>query len=81
MQDIICEWCQYFDTDPPTCLAIYQLQDKFNETGSVVNALHPGQPSVCTEENLTTVAETYAKSPKKSLHHGSAEIDIKQTST
>ena len=77
---VIREWHQYFDTDPPTRLAIYQLRDKFNETGSIVDAPRSGRPSVCTEENLTTVAEAYARSPKKSLRRGSAEIGIKRTS-
>ena len=79
-QDVIRDWNHYFNTDPPTRLAIYKLRDKFDDTGSVVDAPRSGRPSVCTEQNLATVAEAYGKSPKKSLRRASAEIGIKRTS-
>ena len=79
-QNVIRDWNHYFNTDPPTRLAIYKLRDKFDDTGSVADAPRSGRPSVCTEQNLTTVAEAYARSPKKSLRRASAEIGIKRTS-
>ena len=79
-QDAIRDWNHYFNTDPPTCLTIYILRDKFDETGSVADATRSGRPSVCTEQNLATVAEAYGRSPKKSLRRARAEIGIKRTS-
>ena len=79
-QDVIHDWNHYFNTDPPTRLAIYKLRDKFHDTGSVADAPRSGRPSVCTEQNLATVAEAYGRSPKKSLRHASAEIGIKRIS-
>ena len=79
-QDVIRDWNHYFNTDPPTRLAIYKLRDKFDDTGSVADAPRSGRPSVSTEQNLTTVAEAYTRSPKKSLRRASAEIGIKRTS-
>ena len=79
-QDVIRDWNHYFNTDPPTRLAIYKLRDKFDDTGSVADAPRSGRPSVCTEQNLTTDAEAYARSSKKSLRRASAEIGIKRTS-
>ena len=37
-QDVICDWNHYFNTDPPTRLAIYKLRDKFDDTSSVADA-------------------------------------------
>ena len=37
-QDVIRDWCLHFSTDPPTRLTIYQIRDKFEETGSVTDA-------------------------------------------
>ena len=79
-QDVIRNWNHYFNTDPPTRLAIYKLRDKLDDTGSVADAPRSGRPSVCTEQNLATVAEAYGRSPKKSLRHASAEIGIKRIS-
>ena len=62
-QDVIRDWNHYFNTDPPTHLAIYKLPDKFDDTGSVADAPRSGRPSVCTEQNLATVAEAYGRSP------------------
>ena len=59
-QDVIRDWNHYFITDPPTRLAIYKLRDKFDDTGSVADAPRSGRPSVCTEENLTTVLKLKA---------------------
>ena len=76
-QDVIRDWNHYFNTDPPTRLAIYKLRDKFDDTGSVADASRSGRPSVCTEQNLATVAEAYGRSPKKSLRRARSEIGIK----
>ena len=45
-QDVIRDWNHYFNTDPPTGLAIYKLRDKFDDTGSVADAPRSGRPSV-----------------------------------
>ena len=45
-QDVIRDWNHYFNTDPPTRLAIYKLRDKFDDTGSVADAPRSGRPSV-----------------------------------
>ena len=77
---MICDWCLHFSTDPPTRLTIYQIGDKFEETGSVTDAPHSGRPTMCTKENVDTVSEVYARSPQKSFRHGNDEMGIKQTS-
>ena len=79
-QDVIRDWNHYFNTDPPTRLAIYKLRDKFDDIGSVADAPRSGRPSMCTEQNLAAVAEAYGRSPNKLLRHASAEIGIKRTS-
>ena len=42
-QDVIRDWNHYFNTDPPTRLAIYKLRDKFDDTGSVADAYYAGR--------------------------------------
>ena len=79
-QDVICDWCLHFSRDPPPCLTIYQIRDKFEETGSVTDAPRSGRPTMCTNENVDTVSEAYARSPQKSLRRGNAEMGIKRTS-
>ena len=34
-QDVIRDWNHYFNTDPPTRLAIYKLRDKFDDTANL----------------------------------------------
>ena len=75
VQDVICEWHQYFDTDPPTCLAIYQLWDKFNKTGSVVDALHSGWLSVYWRKFDYSCWGTCQK-PKEITLHGSVKVEL-----
>ena len=79
-QDVIRDWCLHFCTEPPTHLTIYQIRDKFEETGSLTDAPCSGRPTMCTKENMVTVSEAYARSPQKSLCRGSTELGIKQTS-
>ena len=79
-QDVIRDWCLHFSTDPPTCLTIYRIRDKFEETGSVTDAPHSARPTMCTKENMVTVSEAYASSTQKSLRRGSTELGIKRTS-
>ena len=68
-QDVIRDWNHYFNTDPPTRLAIYKLRDKFDDTGSVADAPRSGRPSVCTEQNLATVAEAYGRLAEAQRNH------------
>ena len=78
-QDVICDWCLHFSTDPPTRLTIYRIRDKFEETSSVTDAPRSGRPTMCRKENVDTVSEAYARSPQKLLRRGSAEMGIKRT--
>ena len=53
-------WVEAFNTPPPTCLTIYRIRDKFDATGSVVNAPKSGRPRMSmTEENEMRVSMTY----------------------
>ena len=62
-QDVIRDWCLHFSTDPPTRLTIYQIRDKFEETGSVTDSTRSGRPKMSTKENMVTVSKAYARSP------------------
>ena len=45
-------WTAKYGTPPPFRKSIYRIRDKFNATGSILNAKIPGQPkSVNTEQN------------------------------
>jgi hypothetical protein len=62
-------WVEAFNTPPPTRLTIYRFRDKFDETGSVVNAPNSRRPRTCdTKKNEARVAMTFVKQSKKSLH-------------
>ena len=64
----------------PSRLSLYRIRDKFEETGSIMDAPRSGRPvKVCTQENLQMVAEAYSHSPKKSTRRASSELSISRT--
>ena len=74
------EWRDTFQTEPPRQL-IYQIRDKFEETGSVKNAPKSGRPrTVTTSENDELVAGAFERSPHKSTRRASAELGIPRRS-
>lgn len=75
------KWVETFGTQAPKRQTIYRIPDKFDATGSILNAQKTGRPkTVCTEDNKQLVAEAFVHSPKKSTRRASAELDISQTS-
>ena len=59
------KWVETFGTPAPKRQTIYHIHDKFNATGSILNAPKIGQPkTVCTEDNKQHFAEAYVQSPK-----------------
>lgn len=77
---VIRNWPEDMGT-APTRLSLYRIRDKFDETGSIMDAPRSGRPvKVCTQENLQNVAEAYAHSPKKSTRRASSELSISRTS-
>ena len=74
-------WVGTFGTQAPKRQTIYRIRDKFNATGSILNAPKTGRPkTVCTEDNKQLVAETFVQSPKKSTRRASLELSISRTS-
>lgn len=77
---VIRNWPEEMGT-APTRLSLYRIRDKFDETGSIMDAPRSGRPvKVCTQKNLQNVAEAYAHSPKKSTRRASSELSISRTS-
>ena len=75
------KWVETFGTQAPKRQTIYRIRDKFDATGTILNAPKTGRPkTVCTEYNKQIVAEAFAHSPKKSTRRVSTELDISQTS-
>ena len=74
-------WVETFGTQAPTRLTIYRIRDKFDATGSIVNAPKAGRPkTVCTEDHKQLVAESFVQSPKKSTRRASLELSISRSS-
>lgn len=74
-------WVETFGTQAPKRQTIYRIHDKFDASGSILNAPETGRSkTVCTENNKQLVAEVFVHSPKKSTRRVSAELDISQTS-
>jgi hypothetical protein len=80
--DVIAAFEQQFPgAQPPIRQAIYKLNKKFEQTGSVNDLPRSGRPrSVRTLENMEIIAETFVKSPKKSARKASNELDISDRS-
>ena len=65
----------------PSRQAIHQLAKKFQETGSVEDAVRSGRPvSVCTENNADLVLETFTQDPQTSQRRASNELGIARSS-
>lgn len=76
-QRVIAMWNDTFSTPAPTRLTIYKIRDKFEETGSVLDAARSGRPvSVTTEDNQYLVAQALQMSPNKSTRRCSLELGI-----
>lgn len=78
-QEVIRIWNNTFDTDPPSRLTIYQLRDKFEESGTLADAPRSGRPSVNNDDNRNLVAQSVVQSPKKSTRRRSLELDISRS--
>ena len=75
------KWIETFGTLAPKRQTIYCICDKFDATGSILNAPKTGQPkTVCTEDNKQHVVKAYVQSPKKSTRRASMKSSIPQTS-
>ncbi|KAG1687281.1 Protein polybromo-1 [Nymphon striatum] len=63
--DVIRQWQETHKTPPPPQHTIYQIRDKFNETGSVVDTQRSGRPiTTCTEDDKHLVAQSVIQSPQ-----------------
>jgi transposase len=61
----------------PTRQTIYQLAEKFDETGSVEDVPRSGRPTtVTTEENTQIVSETFRRNPQASQRRASRDFNI-----
>lgn len=79
--DVITTWPQFFNSDPPHRNTIYALRDKFNATGSVLDAPRSGRPiSVSTQENIDSVGQFFVEQPQTSAVSASRQLDIPRTS-
>ena len=79
--DVIRNWQETYQSPPPTRLTVYQIRDKFNDTGSVLDAPKSGRPkTACSEENKNLVAASVVKSPCKSTRRRSTELGINRRS-
>lgn len=81
-EDVVQLFVQHFpNINPPSRQAIHNLNKRFEETGSVADLQRSGRPkSVTTEQNLTTVAQSFVQSPSKSTRRASSELGISRTS-
>ena len=79
--DVIRCWEETFETPPPTRLTIYRIRDKFNDTGSVLDAPRSGRPATtCTDENKDLVAASVIEYPCTSTRRRSLELGINRRS-
>lgn len=68
-------------TPAPSRQAIYNLNKRFETTGSVHDLPRSGRPNTAAcDENVTAIAESVIQSPKKSVRKRSAEFDIPRSS-
>lgn len=81
-EDVEESFVQHFPNSRPLSRqAIYNLNKRFEITGSVADLPRSGRPkSVTTEENLETVAQSLVQSPTKSTRRASSELGISRTS-
>ncbi len=68
-----------YDRTPPSRKHILNLVRKFDETGSVQDAIRSGRPrSVKTEENKERVRAAFQENPTTSLRRAALELKICQ---
>jgi transposase len=53
---------------------VWQLFQKFQETGSVSDATRSGRPSILTEKKLLDISDRMLHSPKKSIRKLSQQV-------
>ena len=72
---------EFPDVQIPTRQAIYQLAQKFDETGSVDDASRSGRPiTVRTAENSQLVSETFSINPQPSQRRTACDLSISRSS-
>ena len=70
-----------YGTLAPSRKSIYRIRDKFNATGSILNAKIPGRPkSANTEHNQELVVQAVVESPQKSSGRISLELRLSKSS-
>lgn len=79
--DVIREWPAHFDTPPPRRQTIYDLRDKFERTGGIMDAPRSGRPvTVTTQENTNLVAQFLVENPRSSTRVAAATLNIERRS-
>ena len=78
---VIEAWRAEFDEPPPHRETIYNIRDRFHQTGSVADLKRSGRPtSINTLANATLVATSLQQSPNKSANRLSIELGISRSS-
>jgi transposase len=65
------------ETPVPHCNAVHRHIEKFNETGSVLDAERSGRPSKLNNKKLSDISDTMLWSPSKSLRKLAQGKDIR----
>jgi hypothetical protein len=66
---------QQFQNDPPCKINILRWYRQFQEERRIRKGKSLGRPRI-SEENVNRITEYYARSPHKSLSHGSRELSM-----
>jgi len=75
------QWKKEFNSDAPTRRTINLLFDKWERTGSVLDAPRSGRPVLVTsEDNHERVRQHYENHPQTSSRRGSSQLEISSTS-
>jgi hypothetical protein len=78
---VIDAWRDEFADPPPHRETIYNIRDRFHQTGTVADMKRTGRPtSVNTDVNAALVATSLQQSPCKSANRLSVELGIRRTS-
>ncbi|GBL98410.1 hypothetical protein AVEN_33377-1 [Araneus ventricosus] len=67
-----------YGLNPPDTKSIKQRYEKFKETGSVTDLPQSGRPRA-SEATVELVGQSFQRSPSKSTHQASRELQIPQT--
>lgn len=78
---VVNEWGRHFTSKPPFRQTVYDIRDRFEQRGSVMDAPRSGRPTtVSTEENLLRLCLAVTKSPWKSTRPLACELDLSRRS-